>query len=268
MKTKLFFGIILSVFIVLTAGCKKDNDIVDNPNKLLKQVTVKQSKDGVPTDTMQINYTYDSQKRITLMQMFDVNGKGVATPTGKFEYTYNTDNRVSKLRVVAADSKFYEAVFTYSSAGEITHITYGGAMSGMTADIAYISGRGYVFSSGTKTFMFQASYANNTFSKIQFSDDVYYIFKYDDTLKNSFANLGAQISIPTFFFFAGYSPEGLIIMPLYYPNAFNAGVLKEIEVSKGGMLFQYSSEKDQLGFITKTEVNAMEKTITATYTYQ
>lgn len=261
MKTKHFFYfIVLLALGVAAASCEKDDDsFIDSNTKVPKNATFTSTdKDGKATDTTSVDYSYDAQKRITIIQFSEIDGEGNATPLLKFDYTYNADNLVNKARLVWGVN-FQDAVFTYNANKEITKIVYGGQIS-KTVDVTY-SSKGYLLDNATV----KLSYDIHQVFNIQTSSSSL-AYSYEENMLNGYSNLGAQIGVPTFFLIL---KTELMYLYLFYPNTGNAGVLKEAQL-QGGFLFQFTNEKDKLGFVTKSKfINGItKKTVTVTYTYQ
>ncbi len=260
-----FFAIVLLALCLAATSCDKDTDITpDNPNKVMKRATITRfDGKGIPNDTTRAEFTYDDQKRITTIQINKIDGKGKATPYMAADYTYNTDNLVSKARMSGGNA-FTDAVFTYNDDKEIVKVVYGGQWSGTVIDVTYTN-KGYIFSGSITT---QMSYLTHQVSKFQ-TKNVEFTYRYEESIKNGSANLGAQIGIPSFFLFFPVG-ELSLLLPYIFPNIFNAGVIKEMEISFG-TLIKFTNEKDNLGFVTKTKyinLEFNEISYEAVYTYQ
>jgi len=245
MKKNLCLFAILCSFILFS--CKKEDPATpDNSNYKLKTYSEKlvSGSDSISVD---YNFTYDAQNRITSMFM-------VSNPSEKFVYTYNSDNQVT-MDLTSSSGNIHEESFFKNNQPDSTY---------QYNDTEDTTTEKYIYNSNNQlTTLYEYDYSNG---QATLWNTTHYTY---DGSGNLVKTEDTNHEVDTY----TYYPDLVSIMPLISPlltsqktNLMKTHTMTSNGYPVGTVTFTYTFDSlNRISTVTQTEDSGAKATSTFTY---
>ncbi len=245
MKKNIYLFAILSSFVLIS--CKKENPATPgNSNYKLKSYSEKLVY-GSDSISVNYNFTYDAQNRITSMFMAN-------NPSEKFVYTYNSDNKIT-IDIFSGSGNIHEESFFKNNQLDSTY---------QYDDTQDTTTEKYIYNAGNQlTTLYEYDYSNG---QATLSNTTSYTYDGSGNLVKT-EDTNAEVDTYT------YYPDLVNMMPLISPvlPSQKTNLIKTHSITSNGypsgtVTFTYTFDaQNRISTVTQTEDNGTITTSTFTY---